>query len=370
MKKTIIALFTILLLGCGGPENIMDQPRTYAVSEPEAFSSKSDEPIHQTALQKSEGKKNIFNFDVMSKGKRKFQIDKSEKYGKIFGICDDYEGIICSTAGESANKIDGAIGYLDSATPVHKTTYNRFYRLVLENGDIYYLELSRVYDDKDILGSALSLIDLDLKNKYQNKVGQPIKDGSSIIVNSVSVDGRLIYLDLSTGEKVHVDDLENRIGLLDKIISSDKFDQAFPVSKDIYAPYDDFEQRWWLIPRLRHKMPAYFYAGVKKDGSKWLRTIFRYHGSNWIFFDKVSVISGDARYDRSFNSLETDRDNDESGVYESVDIAVTEKEAALFESISKHGAKVRLSGKYQDTSELTEEQRVMLNNLYELYKLI
>lgn len=358
MKKIALALVPLILFGCGGPENIVDSSYTAPVPEPVVLGD-----------WEAEDSKSKFNFDERSKGKRRFQLSQSEKHNSLFGICSSLEQFGCRIEGRGADKIDGFIGYLDSESPVKEDRFYRYYRLILQNGDIYYLQSSKVHKG-DILDSSLSLVDLDKKDEYTSRIGKPIKYGSKIIVKDVTMEGRLIYLELSTGEKVYVDDLEERVDLLKKIVPPERFDLAFPVSKDIYADYDEFERRWWLIPRLRFEMPAYFYAGVKRDGTKWLRATFRYHGSGWIFFDNAAVISGDLRYERDFSISEGTRDNDTNGVYESADIKVTNKEVKLFESMSKHGAKVRLSGKYQDTSEITEEQRVMLENLYKLYQLI
>ena len=95
--------------------------------------------------------------------------------------------------------------------------------------------------------------------------------------------------------------------------------------------------------------------GKGKTGSPWLRLVMSYTGDNWIFF-KNAYLS----YDEKTKSIAFDEyrdkksDNSGGAVWEWIDVGVDDALLAYLKNmVNGKSVKMRLSGKYTKTKDLT-----------------
>ena len=150
----------------------------------------------------------------------------------------------------------------------------------------------------------------------------------------------------------------------------------------IYKKYDEFKNITWyqhssLFSHYNSliglKSPINVYYGIQNKGDsveKTLRCKFVYVGSSWIFFDTVTIINSNGgkklwtlkTYDKITNVNTTELLTE---VYESCDIFLAESDAQeLYNIVSKSGkVKLRLSGKYYEDNEISEEQKTAIKSM-------
>lgn len=76
------------------------------------------------------------------------------------------------------------------------------------------------------------------------------------------------------------------------------------------------------------------YIGVNDSGSKWLRLVFHYTGSDWIFFDKVTIMVDGEKYYKEFDYFDVDRNNGGGNVWEWADISPTSNDIEMLKAIA------------------------------------
>lgn len=87
---------------------------------------------------------------------------------------------------------------------------------------------------------------------------------------------------------------------------------------------DEFTKLTWYIPAKNEILPNGFYLYFSQNEKTKITPLImsiNYHGSDWIFFEKMSVIAGGKNFNFEFNRYER-KDDVRSGVYESYDVPV------------------------------------------------
>ena len=137
-----------------------------------------------------------------------------------------------------------------------------------------------------------------------------------------------------------------------------------------YVQHDEFK----AVSFVRHK----YFFGIFTDEpieiyevkNKNLRVVFKYHGSDWIFFTNATLINSSGNK-IAFNFKTYDKTTNVSGgtVYESIDLYLSDSEAKkLLNLLSTAGnKKVRLSGKYYNDYILDNQKVLALTQIIEHY---
>jgi hypothetical protein len=132
--------------------------------------------------------------------------------------------------------------------------------------------------------------------------------------------------------------------------------------KKLRKKYDDVSNiTWYRQPYFTHynnTNSVSLYIG-QTGTSYWLRLKMSYEGDNWIFFERAYL-----SYDGNTREIVFDRyddkksDNDGGRVWEWIDISVSSDLLSYLREFSKSGnCKMRLSGKYSKTHNLTWNER-------------
>ena len=118
---------------------------------------------------------------------------------------------------------------------------------------------------------------------------------------------------------------------------------------NIVEEYDEFKKTSFIKnKKIENQVPVDIYIG-KNEETKWLRIRFRYRGSDWIFFDKITIINSEgATISWNINTFDKNTDVLSNGsVYESIDLQLSDsKKEELYSLLQGDGVKIRLSGKY------------------------
>lgn len=336
-------------------------------TNPTKESGFSSEPA--SSKYKAEKTERDFDFDAASLGKRKFVVGGpigKDGNNKLYDFCDSFDQSICS---RRLDKYTGKKGFIVESEPFISDRFYFGYHVVLEDGEELVLKLSNVYKDKDPIEAALHLISAESFEKAKALQGASLIEGLSVTVTGQSFSGGLISILLSNGEKISQNELNKRIQFINENIPVAERNMVFSEMKNINLKYDDFEERWWVKPKSFSDMPVYSYFG-KKGSDKWIRFVANFEGYDWVFFDRISIVSNSQRYDKSFSHYDVKRDNGSGKVWEWIDIPATEKEESILEALSSHQGKIRFSGKYESTKDISKEQSMELKSIHAVYKAV
>ena len=141
--------------------------------------------------------------------------------------------------------------------------------------------------------------------------------------------------------------------------------------ESLYIKYDEFKDvsfiRHKYFFRIRADQPIEIYE-VKNSN---LRIVFKYSGSDWIFFEKAILINSSGnKIEFNFKTYDKITDVRSGGtVHESIDLYLSDSEAQeLLSILSVPGnKKVRLSGKYYKDYILYNNKLIALKEIIEHY---
>ena len=141
--------------------------------------------------------------------------------------------------------------------------------------------------------------------------------------------------------------------------------------ENFYVKYDEFKD----VSFVRHKYFFGIYAdepiAIYEVKDKNLRVVFKYHGSDWIFFENVTLINSSGNKSVfEFKTYDKTTDVGSGGiVYESIDLYLSDSEAKkILNTLSAPGnKKVRLSGKYYKDYVLDSPKILALTQIIDHY---
>lgn len=304
-------------------------------------------------------------FAQISEGKRVFMVGGAISSGnELYGLCDNFYQSICS---KSLNDYSGVKGFMYSSKPSFEDNYYIGYIVAMETDEKLVLKLSKIYKDKDPIESSLFLLDYENYKTTSDSLGRPLMDGLSVKMNNAQLYGGSIKVNLSNGETLSKKELDERLLYLQSYIGVKDRDAAFALFQHLNIRFDDFEKQWWIKPKSNQEMNVYPYFG-SKISSKWLRFKAMYTGYDWIFFESIKIISNSNTYERKYAYSDITKDNAGGKVWEYVDISMGKLEREIVDALSKGGGKVRFSGKYSSTKEISVSQSREIKAVLELYK--
>lgn len=138
------------------------------------------------------------------------------------------------------------------------------------------------------------------------------------------------------------------------------------------AKKDEFTGFTWFKPYdyTPRFTGLYVYFGLTEDSLLTsLRVKFHYYGQNWIFFDKVIVLTNGNTYNFSFYRLDGST-NVSSGVFEVFDFGtdqITDLDEMIKDVVVSGKAKVRFYGKYKRDFELQPFQIALIKKYSDGY---
>jgi hypothetical protein len=118
---------------------------------------------------------------------------------------------------------------------------------------------------------------------------------------------------------------------------------------------------WYTNPYFTHYNNSNnlsIYIGKEKTGEPWLRLKMSYQGSDWIFFERAYISYEGNTVEIKFDEYRDKKSDNDSGVWEWIDVRVTSDILKFLEDFAQsQDAKMRLSGKYTKTRNLTKNER-------------
>lgn len=157
----------------------------------------------------------------------------------------------------------------------------------------------------------------------------------------------------------------NALASLDKEIeaaaAAEKAKRMKAVNK-LKKNFDDVSGvTWYYNPYFTHynnRNYTSIYMGQRATGKPWLRLKMSYYGDDWIFFDNAYLSYDGTTKEIKFDKYD-DRKSDNSGgyVWEWIDVGVSDDILSfLRQMVEGKSIKMRLSGKYSKTRELSSNE--------------
>ena len=143
--------------------------------------------------------------------------------------------------------------------------------------------------------------------------------------------------------------------------------------KKLKKQFDDVSgTTWYKNPYFTHYTNdnrTSIYIG-QKDGSVWMRLYMSYEGDDWIFFKNAYLSYDGKTLEIPFNDYEDkESENDGGSVWEWIDLSIDESTIGFMEKMAKSpNAKMRLSGKYTKTRNLTTNERKGITDVINGYR--
>lgn len=141
--------------------------------------------------------------------------------------------------------------------------------------------------------------------------------------------------------------------------------------------YDDISGvTWYKQPYFTHYdnsnlMSAYI--GVRDSGSKWMRLKMSYYGDGWIFFNRAFLSFEGNTMEVLFSDYNDKKTEVGNGgkVWEWIDISASKTQIEFLKNLAESkDAKMRLSGKYSKTRDLTYNERRGLQLIVKAYEML
>lgn len=160
----------------------------------------------------------------------------------------------------------------------------------------------------------------------------------------------------------------------EKIKEQEKQKRLAAVSK-LKRHYDDVSgTTWYKNPYFTHYTNTNLtslYIG-QKGSTVWLRLMMSYRGEDWIFFDNAYLSYGgntkEIVYDK-YNDKETEVGN--GGVWEWIDISLEDADIDFLRNMAEStDCKMRLSGKYSKTRNLSTNERKGITDVLLAYDVL
>ncbi len=132
--------------------------------------------------------------------------------------------------------------------------------------------------------------------------------------------------------------------------------------KKLKKSFDDVSgNTWYYNPYFTHynnRNLTSLYIG-KNDSQSWLRLKMSYQGDNWIFFESAYLSYDGNTKEVPFDKYDNkETENSGGGVWEWIDVSVSRDMLTFLREFSNSSnAKMRLSGKYTKTRNLTWDER-------------
>ena len=156
---------------------------------------------------------------------------------------------------------------------------------------------------------------------------------------------------------------------------AERIERGKEALKKLKRTYDDVSNITWYenkyYTHYTNTNRASLYMGVQNN-NVWLRLRMSYEGENWIFFEKAYLSYDGNTHEVRFNEYRDKKTENEGGrVWEWLDIQVDEELANFLNNmVTGKSVKMRLSGKYTETRNLSRNEIKGFTDVLRAYNLM
>ena len=160
-----------------------------------------------------------------------------------------------------------------------------------------------------------------------------------------------------------------------KLQKAERIERGKEALKKLKKTYDDVSNITWYenkyYTHYTNTNRASLYMGVQ-DNNVWLRLRMSYEGENWIFFEKAYLSYDGNTHEIRFNEYRDKKTENEGGrVWEWLDVQVDEELANFLNNmVTGKSVKMRLSGKYTETRNLSKNEIKGFTDVLRAYNLM
>lgn len=145
--------------------------------------------------------------------------------------------------------------------------------------------------------------------------------------------------------------------------------------KKLRKKFDDVSGvTWYYNPYFTHYNNSNLtsvYIG-EKESTIWLRLVMSYEGDDWIFFEKAYLSYDGNTKEIVFNKYDDKKtDHDGGNVWEWIDTSLGNSDISFLKNLAESpSAKMRLSGKYTKTRNLTANEKRAIQDVLSGYEVL
>lgn len=301
---------------------------------------------------------------------------------KAFIISEKSEGLqkygidnFCEAPGQSMCK---RLDYDDYAKmkgiivgdePAKKDLTYEWWRVRLENDEIYYLKLYKP-KGKPPIEASREIMSLAKYEKGTDVVGSPIVEGSPVkIARFESEMGRYYFSFAEEGLTEEEFQIAQR--LLKAFTDRSQDEKIVKILTDLQMKHDKFEDITVLSPapyRFRDQdlRPTIELRIVVSKNKPTIYERIMYSGNDWLFVNRYTILAGEERYESPAQQFK--RDHSSGTVWEWEMIEVDAKQRRLLEAIiNDPEASIRFHGKqYYSDHEFTSAEKKAISDMLTL----
>ena len=291
------------------------------------------------------------------------------KRNRLTAAEEEYQKLITEAAAEVDNLI-AAIGQvtLDSKDAINAATYA--YNGLNDACKALVKNYSRIDE------AAAEYVALRIANVESliNAIGDVTLQSSEAITAAQTA-----YDELTTGQKDRVTNLQVLTDAKARLEEL-KQQEVQKLLSNMNVENDAVRGMKFYYPKAIPRGSSYWYTNVRSfalpyigtntsGGKPWLRMIFNYTGSNWIFFEDITVAVDDERYYFYYDYFDVERDNNGGEVWEYVDDSVASYTLEMLRDIvDSETVIIRFEGdsKYRDIT-MSASDKEAIRQVLEAY---
>lgn len=241
-------------------------------------------------------------------------------------------------------------------------------------------EYDALLEEKKELQKEITLLKTEIEN-YKNTPDKLYAEVLNLVeskdISSISgIYEKLVKYHPSSVECINTKELLQK--LIDEKEAKEKAEKAkrMQAVNKLKKKYDDVSGiTWYHNPYFTHYdnvNRASLYIG-QNESKIWLRLKMSYEGDNWIFFEKA-YLSYDGKTKEIFFNEYNDKETDNGyggRVWEWIDISVDDALLAYLKNmVNGNSLKMRLSGKYTHTHNITGNEKKALEDVLLAYDVL
>lgn len=176
-------------------------------------------------------------------------------------------------------------------------------------------------------------------------------------------------------EKTEVSVMVNKLQELTRKEAEEVENKRLKAVNNLKRDHDDVSGvTWYKNPYFTHynnRNLVSVYIG-ERDNVVWLRLKMSYTGSDWIFFDKAFLSYHGNTIEIKFDKYEDKKTEiGNGGVWEWIDVSVNDSDISFIKNMAKvSDSKMRLSGKYSKTRNLSANERKAISDVLLAYEVM
>lgn len=358
MTKRLVAIALLIILcvcfcACGKSEEAVIADELILSIGNVSLESENKIQEAETAVKAldEEKRKSLEHLEVLEAAKTAFEdLEAVEESKYLISLIDKIGDV---TSLEQADSITYARTCYNRASKKAKNAVSNYEKLKTAEEAIRILKIQFVSDAIEQIGTV-TLEDADL-----------------------IFEARKIYNSLSPEDSNTIPDGDKITSAYEKLAELQKLEKEKERDRKLASfrkETDKVEQVTWYMP---YAYPQYAntrsyvlpYLGVS-EYSMWLRLQYHYTGSDWIFFDTITIVVDGQRYDYIYDYFDVKRDNSGGSVWEWIDVSPTDEEIEMLKAMgNSEETIIRFQGDtYHYDLTLSDSDKKAINSVLEAYE--